>query len=42
MELCGNASFLDADHDETVPHPLIEEKGMMTMRLQRLHLSSNP
>jgi hypothetical protein len=25
-----------------VPHPLIEEKGMTTMRLQRLHLSSNP
>jgi hypothetical protein len=25
-----------------VPHPSMEEKGMTTMRLQRLHLSSNP
>jgi len=29
-------------HDGTLLHPLIEEKGMSTMRLQRLHLSSNP
>ena len=26
----------------TVLHPLMEEKGMTTMRLQRLHLSSTP
>jgi hypothetical protein len=36
-----NASFRETNHPE-VPHPSIEENGMTTMRLQRLHLSSNP
>lgn len=30
------------NHDATVLHPSMEENGMMTMRLQRLHLSSRP
>jgi hypothetical protein len=38
----SNASFRETNHDATVPHPSIEEKGMTTMRLQRLHLNSNP
>ena len=38
----SNASFRETNHDVTVPHPSIEEKGMTTMRLQRLHLSSKP
>jgi hypothetical protein len=39
----GNASFRQwVDHDVTERHPLMEEKGMTTMRLQRLHFSSNP
>jgi hypothetical protein len=45
MELhddASNASFRETNHDATVPHPSIEEKGMTTMRLQRLHLSSKP
>jgi hypothetical protein len=45
MELCddaSHASFRETNHDPTVPHPSIEENGMTTMRLQRLHLSSNP
>jgi hypothetical protein len=29
-------------HDVTVLDPLMEVKGMTIMRLQRLHLSSNP
>jgi hypothetical protein len=37
-----NASFREMNHDSTVPHPSIEEKGMTTMRLQRLHFSSSP
>jgi hypothetical protein len=36
------ASFRVTYHDEIMPHPSIEEKGMTTMRLQRLHLSSSP
>jgi len=36
------ASFQWVDHDETVLHPSMDEKGMMTMRLQRLHFSSSP
>jgi len=36
----SNASFRKKNHDATAPHPSIEEKGMTTMRLQRLHLSS--
>jgi hypothetical protein len=28
-------------HDVTLLHPLMEEKGIATIRLQRLHLSSN-
>jgi hypothetical protein len=38
----SNASFHKTNHDSTMPHPSIEEKGMTTMRLQRLHFSSNP
>ena len=38
----SHASFRETNHDATVLHPSIEEKGMTTMRLQRLHLSSNP
>jgi hypothetical protein len=34
--------FNEAAHDATLLHPSIEEKGIMTMRLHRLHLSSNP
>jgi len=45
MELrddASNASFRETNHGVTVVHPLMEEKGMTTMRLQRLHLSSKP
>lgn len=38
----SNASFREMNHDSTVPHPSIEENGMTTMRLQRLHFSSSP
>jgi hypothetical protein len=38
----SNTSLRETNHDATVTHPLMEEKGMTTMRLQRLHLSSNP
>ena len=38
----SNASFRDMNHDSIVPHPSIEENGMITMRLQRLHFSSSP
>jgi len=41
MALC-EASFPWVDHDETVLHPSIEEKGITTMRLQRLHFNSRP
>jgi hypothetical protein len=37
-----NASFRETNHDATAPHPSIEENVITTMRLQRLHLSSNP
>jgi hypothetical protein len=30
------------NYAETVPQPSIEEKGMTTMRLHRLHFSSSP
>jgi len=30
------------DHDGSFPQPSIEEKGMTTMRLHRLHFSSSP
>jgi hypothetical protein len=39
---CGASFHRQGDHVVTVFHPLMEEKGMTTMRLQRLHLSSNP
>lgn len=36
------ASFRrSATHDVTLLHPLMEEKGITTIRLQRLHLSSS-
>ena len=38
----GEASFHVSNHAVTVPQPSIEVKGMTTMRLQRLHLSSRP
>lgn len=34
--------LLTGDYVEAVPQPSIEEKGMTTMRLQRLHFSSSP
>jgi hypothetical protein len=36
------ASFREMNHDAMVPHPSIEENGMTTIRLQRLHLSCSP
>jgi len=36
------ASFVNGDYVEAVPQPSIEVKGMMTMRLHRLHFSSKP
>jgi hypothetical protein len=38
----SDASFRETNHDATVLHPSMEEKGITTMRLQRLHLSSSP
>jgi hypothetical protein len=38
----GETSFRESIHDATVPHPSIDEKGMTTIRLQRLHFSSIP
>jgi hypothetical protein len=38
----AEASFRELNHAGTVPHPSIEVNGMTTMRLHRLHLSSNP
>lgn len=35
-------SWLVYDTGEAVPQPSIEEKGITTMRLQRLHFSSSP
>ena len=37
-----SASFRETTHDVTEPHPSIDENGMTTIRLHRLHLSSNP
>jgi hypothetical protein len=34
--------LLIGDYVEAVPQPSIEEKGMTTIRLHRLHLSSSP
>jgi hypothetical protein len=42
VDRCDASFRREVDHDVTVFHPLMEEKGMTTMRLQRLHLSSNP
>jgi len=39
-EISERASFHKGLHDGTVLHPSIEEKGMTTMRLHRLHFSS--
>ena len=41
-ELCEASFHRMIDHDVTVLHPLMEEKGIRIMRLQRLHLSSKP
>jgi hypothetical protein len=38
----GATSFVWMIYDATVLHPSMEEKGMTTMRLQRLHFSSIP
>jgi hypothetical protein len=38
----AEASFRESNHAVTAPHPSIEVKGITTIRLQRLHLSSNP
>ena len=37
----GGASFC-TNHDVPAPQPSIDEKGMTTMRLHRLHFSSSP
>ena len=42
MDRCEASFRCEVDHDVTVLHPLMEERGMTTMRLQRLHFSSNP
>ena len=45
MHFCSSesgASFQELVHDVAVLHPSMEEKGMTTMRLQRLHFSSSP
>jgi hypothetical protein len=36
------ASFHEMTLDESPVHPSIAEKGITTIRLQRLHLSSSP
>src|SRR3954466_15037163 len=42
MIACASMHRREIDHDVTVLHPWMEVKGMTIMRLQRLHLSSNP
>jgi hypothetical protein len=42
MDWCEASFRCEVDHDVTVLQPLMEERGMTTMRLQRLHFSSNP
>jgi hypothetical protein len=42
MIACASMHRREIDHDVTALHPWMEVKGMTIMRLQRLHLSSNP
>ena len=45
MHFCSSesgASFQELVHDVALLHPSMDEKGMTTIRLQRLHFSSIP